>query len=272
MQNIIVDEEFKSLLPMLDKETFELLEENLLQNGCRDSLVLWDDILIDGHNRYAICTKHDIPFNTIQKEFASRDEALIWIISTQVARRNLSSLQLSHFRGLHYRADKRIVSNETGKNQYSEVGGQNDHQPKLDKTSDRLADKYKVSPKTIRRDAKVAEAIDIIGETSPEAKKMILSGEAKISKKDLEELSSKPKEELAEIAAGIEDGTYEKGGPEAPAAAEKNSLPPLDTMIDKIAGEFFTELKKLVVRGDKTETKSALRSFIAMLEDLYSQI
>ncbi|MCL1901360.1 MAG: hypothetical protein FWG51_03055 [Firmicutes bacterium] len=99
-----------------------------------------------------------------------------------------------------------------------------------------------MSPKTIRRDAKVAEAIDIIGETSPEAKKMILSGEAKISKKDLEELSSKPKEELAEIAAGIEDGTYEKGGPEAPAAAEKNSLPPLDTMIDKIAGELLVDI------------------------------
>ena len=52
MQKIIIDEEFKGLLPELDKETYESLEANILQNGCRDSLVLWGDILIDGHNRF----------------------------------------------------------------------------------------------------------------------------------------------------------------------------------------------------------------------------
>jgi len=54
MPNIIIDEEFKALLPALDKDTYAMLEENLLKNGCRDSIVLWGDILIDGHNRYEI--------------------------------------------------------------------------------------------------------------------------------------------------------------------------------------------------------------------------
>ena len=84
MPNIIIDEEFKALLPALDKDTYAMLEENLLKNGCRDSIVLWGDILIDGHNRYEICNKHGIPFNTIGRDFKSREEALIWIISTQV--------------------------------------------------------------------------------------------------------------------------------------------------------------------------------------------
>ena len=51
-----------------------MLEENILQNGCRDSLVLWGDILVDGHNRYEICTKHNIPFSTIEKQFDSHEE------------------------------------------------------------------------------------------------------------------------------------------------------------------------------------------------------
>ena len=108
MQKIIIDEEFKALLPALDEDTYAMLEENLMQNGCRDSIVLWGDILIDGHNRHEICSKHNIPFNTINRDFGSREEALIWIISTQVARRNLTQIQLSHFRGLHYIVDKKM--------------------------------------------------------------------------------------------------------------------------------------------------------------------
>ena len=93
MSEIIIDEQFKSLLPALDAKTYALLEENLLLNGCMYPLVVWNGILIDGHNRYEICTKNNIPFKTVDKEFASRDEVLIWIISTQVSRRNLTPIQ-----------------------------------------------------------------------------------------------------------------------------------------------------------------------------------
>ena len=125
MQSIIIDEEFRSLLPVLDQSIYESLEENLITNGCRDAIILWNGILIDGHNRYEICTKNDIPFNTVNKDFSSREEALIWIISNQVSRRNLTQIQLSHYRGLHYLANKKIVKNEGWKNQYSEVNRQN---------------------------------------------------------------------------------------------------------------------------------------------------
>jgi len=108
VHNITIDEEFKSLLPELDQRTYLTLEENLIQNGCRDAIVLWNGILIDGHNRYAICLKHDIPFGTADKEFRSREEVLIWIISIQVFRRNLSQIHLSHYCGLHYKAVKII--------------------------------------------------------------------------------------------------------------------------------------------------------------------
>ena len=67
----------------------------------------------------------------MDKEFVLRDEALIWIISTQVARRNLTPIQLSYFRGVHYNADKRVVKNAAGANQHSEkeVSTQNGYKP-----------------------------------------------------------------------------------------------------------------------------------------------
>ena len=287
MQTIIIDEEFKSLLPGLDKETFELLEENILQNGCRDSLVLWGDILIDGHNRYAVCTKHDIPFNTINKDFSSREEALIWIITTQVSRRNLSPIQLSYFRGLHYRADRKIVTNADGKNQYTEVGSQNGNQPKSPRTIVKLANQYNVSKNTIHRDSKVADAIDAIGETSPETKRMILAGEVKINKKVLEELSSTPMKEVSEFAESIENGAYEKQKPERLTPAEEADSPgydrgaantdgpfTIDNAIDRIADDlvFYAQLRALANSGDTTELRRALRFYIDMLEDLYEEL
>ena len=77
MREIIIDEEFMSLLPALDEETFRLLEENILEHGCRDPLVLWNGILIDGYNRYKILTYHDLDFNTVEMEFNNREEVKI---------------------------------------------------------------------------------------------------------------------------------------------------------------------------------------------------
>ena len=280
MQNIVIDEEFKGLLPALDKETFKSLEENILQNGCRDPLVLWENILIDGHNRYEICTKHDIPFNTVDKDFKSREEVLIWIISNQVSRRNMTPIQLSYCRGRHYIAEKKIVTNAGGKNQYSEVVPQNGEQAKTLSTVTRLADKYKVSKNTIERDAKLSDAIDKIGETSPEVKRQILAGESKIDKKVLEGLALKPKEEISELTLSIEDGTYEKKKPGSSEQKENNGgamtmhagTTPLSAEIANMTSGYAAELIKHTENGNTEELKTTLRAFIDKLEDLYKRV
>lgn len=91
--SIYVDPEFKNLIPSLKNEEREKLEESIIQDGCRDPLVLWGNTLIDGHNRYEICQEHNIPFNTVQMEFDSRDDAKLWMMNNQLARRNISSFQ-----------------------------------------------------------------------------------------------------------------------------------------------------------------------------------
>ena len=86
---MIIDNEFKGLIPPLTGEEYKGLEESILKDGCRDALVLWGEILVDGHNRYEICTRHNIPFKTVQKEFTDRNTAIEWIILNQFGRRNL---------------------------------------------------------------------------------------------------------------------------------------------------------------------------------------
>ena len=69
LQRLKTDEEFKHLIrPLLRKEYLQL-EQNLLADGCRDPIVVWHDVIVDGHNRYEICMRHGIPFDTKDMEF-----------------------------------------------------------------------------------------------------------------------------------------------------------------------------------------------------------
>jgi len=267
---IIIDDEFKYLLPPLDAETYAALEANLLQHGCRDALVLWDNILIDGHNRYEILSKHGLPFNTVNKDFDSREEVLIWIVSTQVARRNLSPLQLSHFRGLHYKADKKVQgrfakSEQVCKNRHSDGFSES--------TATRLAEKYRVSPRTIERDAKIAAAIDAIGSVSSAAKRKILAGEVDIYRRELKELSSASEKKVKAIATAIEAGTFQKQRATAKKATGSSDFPASAIQTArKTVHNIQSELAKLDEQSSTAEIKTTLRSSIDQLEDLYRQL
>lgn len=89
---IQIDPEFKNLIPPLSTEEYAQLEANIKTDGCRDPIVLWNDFIIDGHNRHEICTKHGIAFECIRKRFESREEAVLWIIGNQIGRRNLEAI------------------------------------------------------------------------------------------------------------------------------------------------------------------------------------
>ena len=92
---VIIDEEFQSLIPPLTEEELSGLEENLLRDGCIDPLIMWAEqrILLDGHNRKAICDRYGIDYELRSISFADRNEAKQWIIEHQFGRRNLKPFQ-----------------------------------------------------------------------------------------------------------------------------------------------------------------------------------
>lgn len=90
MTKIIVDPEFKALIPPLSPDEYAQLEANIVRDGCRDPLVVWGEILIDGHNRMDICARHGIEFETVGMEFESRAHVRIWMRENQKGRRNLT--------------------------------------------------------------------------------------------------------------------------------------------------------------------------------------
>jgi len=92
--NIIVTEELKAYIDPLTEDEYAALERSILAEGCRDALVLWGDILVDGHNRHGICTKHGIPFQTVQNtRFKSMEDVHLWMIDQHLGRRSVSDFQ-----------------------------------------------------------------------------------------------------------------------------------------------------------------------------------
>lgn len=89
-----IDEGLKAYIDPLTPDEHESLERSILAEGCRDALVVWDDLLIDGHNRYGICQKHGLPFNTVQAtQFKNMDDVHLWMIDQHLGRRSVSDFQ-----------------------------------------------------------------------------------------------------------------------------------------------------------------------------------
>src|ERR1039457_3114820 len=102
-----VDDEFRSLIPPLSGEEYHQLEANLIAHGCRDALVVWRGLLLDGHNRLAICNRHGIAYDTTELDLPDREDAKLWIEENQIGRRNLTTDQRA---AVAYRIMQRRVS------------------------------------------------------------------------------------------------------------------------------------------------------------------
>lgn len=183
--DIKVKSELQNFITPLSEDSREQLEENIKLNGCLDPLTLWDKkngdlVLVDGHNRYQICSKHDIPFRVRVIRFGSEEEAKDWMINHQLGRRNLNPDQLSYFRGLKY---ERMKKKRGGYDKVLSSGQSGD------KTSEVLAREFNVSDRTILRDAEFAKGIEIIAKGNPKMKNDILLGRIKVKKSDVQTLA-----------------------------------------------------------------------------------
>ena len=144
---MIIDPEFKALIPPLAPEELAQLEANILADGCRDPLVTWCGILIDGHNRFAICSKHGLEFQIVEREFEDRQAAELWMIGNQMGRRNLEAIDK-----VPLLERKREIVAEQAKERMEE--GRNQHSPSVNlpeatkETRDSIAAEIGVSGKT----------------------------------------------------------------------------------------------------------------------------
>ena len=216
-RELIIDNEFKTLIRPLQKKEYLQLEDNLLADGCLDPIVTWNDIIIDGHNRYEICCRHHIPFEVYEMSFESREEAIAWICAHQLGRRNITEETRKFLIGMQYETEK-IVNcrkNAYGINQYStteEMVPMNEPSelaeesvPSGHRTAQCIAEENHVSYNTVQKYAIYTRALEIIGKKVPEIVPKILSGRYKISHNNVVELSRLNAEQIKKVVKRIEE-------------------------------------------------------------------
>lgn len=94
MKEYKIDQELQKVMPELSEEEYKELENSLLKDGFKGSpIIVWGDIIIDGHNRYEICQKHKIPYEIKELSFNNKEEVIQWMVRAQLGRRNLTPLQ-----------------------------------------------------------------------------------------------------------------------------------------------------------------------------------
>jgi N6-adenosine-specific RNA methylase IME4 len=116
MKQLNINPVFRDLIQSLTADEFKQLEDNVLAEGIRDAIVVWNDTIVDGHNRYELAQKHSLQFDLHEVDFNSQDEAVLWIIDNQLGRRNLTD-----FVKLELQQKRADVLYERGKSIKSEV-------------------------------------------------------------------------------------------------------------------------------------------------------
>lgn len=152
LQEIQIDSEFEKVCPALTEDEANRLEDNILADGeVTSPLIVWDGILLDGHNRRRIIFKHpELPFSIREMQFANRYDAVAWICKNQLGRRNITDQMRAYLIGMQYNAEKQSHGASGGfrGNQYTGlVSDKNCHLPKDKpvKTRQRVAEQNNVS-------------------------------------------------------------------------------------------------------------------------------
>lgn len=263
LADIRIDPEFHAYIPDLSDEERGQLEQNIVADGCRDPLVVWGDILIDGHNRFEICTRLGLPFTVIEKDFADREAALDWMDAHQLGRRNLSPSTRKLLLGRRYNRVKDARGGDRG-NQHTVAKGQNDPLP--ESTAARLAKEHGVSEATVKRAGKFAEEV----EQNPELKAAVETG--KSVAEVMRQLATEAREAEPKPAAPTPDPV------DAAAAKQRREIARLSTdgMIDEIIGlrDLVAEMKAkaAALKAERDKLRDQLKDFTGDKDDVIRRL
>lgn len=128
-------------------------------------------ILLDGHNRYEICTRLRLPFDVCELCFDAREGAADWMDRNQLGRRNLHPDAFTLLLGRRYNRAKKAPGGRADR----DFGAVKVTDPN---TASRLAKEHGVTEKTVRNAGKFAEAVAKAEQISPGIGLKVAHGQA----------------------------------------------------------------------------------------------
>ena len=273
-QTLIIDPEFKAQIPPLTEDERKQLEENILADGeILSPILVWNDTIVDGHNRYEILQNHpEIPFTVYPLTLENREQVLVWICKNQLGRRNLTPEQKKFLIGKQYDAEKHDGFHGNQHTPSAPSGGvQNEHQRPAEKTCERIARENHVSASSVRRAALFAQGVDLADKLCPGIRLQVFRGVLNVPDALFERLAKAPPEEYDAILEQIKNPQPRT----KPAVQQKAPQPPERRYpVAKLPDvePHFIEVECDDTHGAAADTYAQLDIAAAMMQETWKHI
>lgn len=153
-----IDPEFKRLsVPLLPEEE-RRLENSLIREGCKEPISVWHGCILDGHKRYEICSYEEMEYETVEMDFATKNEALLWVCKKHLATVKPSSTAYRYLLGKRYGYEKKSYKRNPQKMPIMN----SDRAKQAGPVCCLLADEVTLNYSTIKRYSTFAIRMDII--------------------------------------------------------------------------------------------------------------
>ena len=265
-----IDSEFQNKIPPISEDEYKQLRENILAAGeVYEPLVVWDGVLVDGHNRWKIIQENpSVRYNVREMHFPDKWAAFEWMYKNQLGRRNLTDEQRAYTVGKMYEARKNTSAFKG--NQYTRSGGDhNDLHQTPKSTAEAIAKEIGYAEPTVKRWGQFAEGVDALREVSPDAANKVLDGKADVSKKFIRSLKDADTDKVQAAADAIIEGRRVSVKNEEPTAPEPVEEPRPAYGVDGLIEIVQVNGKKYV---DMLATSIETRKFVLDTEDAKEKI
>ena len=240
-----IDPEFKFLIPTAQPIYMHALEQSIRSEGCKEPITVWFTTILDGHKRYEICQKYDIPFQTRTIYCRNRQEAMLWICREQLAGHRINDSYKRYLIGKRVLLEQILAAhNAAGTDQnmdkkhrvlrtFSEK--EELYDTSLVRTREKLGAEYHLNQLTVARYADFARSIDRICAYKPDIAVDILSERIRITHKNVSLIGELSLQEFQAACRQLEDLppgiiSYSETGAIAPKSNRKTRITlPSDT-------------------------------------------
>ena len=203
----VVLPELAELLPPLTDEQLAVLEQDIQTNGCYSPVIVNEDlVIVDGHNRRAVCEKLGVPYQMAVFHFDDMLEAMQWAVDTQKGRRNLDTWELAKI-ALKLKPEVEAKAK-------AQMGMRTDLSATLPKgyssvdTRKELADSVGIGERTMGKALKIDEQAPQVVKDALDNKEISIHQGYNITRQ-LQDVPEEEREEAAEAALEVEKGKKE---------------------------------------------------------------
>ncbi len=281
MKELKIDPELRDLLPPLTSEEYKKLEKNIVDNGFDENFPImeWQGFIVDGHNRYDICRKHNIEPVIGTLAYETKEEVMEWMLDIQLGRRNLSPIQkiaiTEKYRPIYEKQAKKNKqnammiarqNNENNKNeQFSQISSTTvDSKNKIDVRA-KLAETAGVSTDTYSKGKK------ILNSNNEKLKQEVLSGEKSINA-GYKELTGKKENKKEEVKNEI-PSTSQIQPPKSKVSEEvKQICEDLKTEKTKEYLDSIWDYKVSIIECMNADFDMYYDGFVSILNDMENRV